>query len=49
MPVLIVELSETAQTSKININDDLLIKINYAGDPDEAMYSLILFYELDIV
>ena len=36
-------------TSKINKNDDILVTIKYDKNPDDVLFSLIIFYNFNIV
>jgi len=49
LPVLTVNMPQNIVTQKINKNDELQVDITYAGNPDDAFYSLIFFYNFDIV
>ena len=49
LPALAVYYPESILLNKVNINDDLKFDIEYYKSPDEAFYSLIMFYELNIV
>lgn len=44
-----VQVPENILINKINMNDDLLINIEYNGDVDELFYSLILIYKKNVV
>lgn len=49
LPELSVEVPDFALNSKVNKNDDLEISINYQGNTDDLMYSLIIIYKFEIV
>ena len=44
LPALAVYYPESILLNKVNINDDLKFDIEYYKSPDEAFYSLIMFF-----
>ncbi len=49
LPLLTVNVPSSLITQKINKNDDISIKIEFDGNPDEVFFSLIIFYKLNVV
>lgn len=44
-----VQVPNNLLTQKINKNDDLKVDIVFDDNPDDVFFSLILFYQLDVV
>ncbi len=47
--MLIVSVPTDLLTQKINLNDDISVSIDYAGNPDEVYFSLIYIYKFSVV
>lgn len=49
IPKLTTTVPNSIFGRKVNMNVDIEVQIDYPKSPDEAFYSLIIFYEYDIV
>jgi hypothetical protein len=49
IPYLSIGFPNTIVNKKINLNDEIYFSVNYSKNPDEVYYSLICFYNFELV